>query len=63
MSDLRAPGHPGGTRGKSCPQQNQAPLTDDANDEGQETAMGMGSTTQFGTTPGKTSGRKGNPVR
>lgn len=63
MSDVRAPGNPGGSRGKSCPQQNRAPLTDDSNDESGETAMGMGSRTVFGTTPGKTSGRKGNPIR
>ena len=63
MSDLRAPGNPGGSKGTSCPQQNQGPLTEDSNDEGLETAMGAGSYTQVGTQPGHTAGKKSNPVR
>jgi hypothetical protein len=59
MSDLRAPGNPGGTRGKSEPQKNSAPITS----TNQGTSDSTGRSSVDPCTPGKTSGRKGNPVR
>lgn len=60
MSDnLRAPGNPGGTRGHSESQKNTAPLA--SGNDGSAESTGRSSATPV--TPGKTSGRKGNPVR
>ena len=60
MSDLRAPGtQPGVSKGKSESQKNQAPLAS-GNDGSADKVAGTIATP---VTPGKTSGRKGNPVR
>ena len=60
MSDgLRAPGNPGGTRGKSESQKNQAPL--ESGNKGSSTSTGCGGIVTP-VTPGRTSGNK-NKVR
>ena len=59
MSDnLRKPGNPGGSRGHSLPQKNTGPLASGNSDSGDHT----GRSSCDPCTPGKTSGRKGNPI-
>lgn len=59
MSDLRAPGNPGGTKGKSESQKNSAPIESGNTDGGTSTSCGGIATP---VTPGRTSGNK-NRIR
>lgn len=60
MSDLRAPGNPGGSRGKSESQKTQGPL--ESGNAGSSTSTSNGGIATP-VTPGKTSGNKSNKVR